>query len=69
MRPDSRDLTIDSVLSDPMIRAVMKADRIEARDFEMVLRSAARRLATSQAPSPAFRFGRACRANASLCHA
>ena len=69
MRPDSRDLTIDSALSDPMIRAVMRADRIEARDVEIVLRSAARRLAAAQAPSPAFRLGRACLANASLCHA
>ena len=41
MRPYSRDLTIESVLEDPMIRAAMRADRVDARDFETLLRSAA----------------------------
>ncbi len=70
MRPYSRDLTIDSVLEDPMIRAAMRADRVDARDFERLLRSAAGRLETkSAAPPPAFRLSQACQGAFGLCHA
>ena len=44
MSPDSRDLTIESVLADPMILAVMKADRVNPIDFEMLLRGKARQV-------------------------
>jgi hypothetical protein len=37
----STDMTIESALSDPMIRALMRADRVEAKSFERLLRSAA----------------------------
>lgn len=37
----SSDMTIESALSDPMIRAIMRADRVEAKSFERLLRSAA----------------------------
>lgn len=42
MSPESRDLTIDSVLADPMIRAVMRADRVNPADLESLLRGKAR---------------------------
>ncbi len=32
------DLTIDEVMTDPMIRTVMRADRVEPRQFETLLR-------------------------------
>ncbi|UVK38351.1 hypothetical protein LHFGNBLO_005509 [Mesorhizobium sp. AR10] len=35
------DLTIDEVIRDPMIRMVMKADRVDPRSFEAMLRSLA----------------------------
>jgi hypothetical protein len=44
MSPESRDLTIDTVLADPMIRALMKADHVNPRDFESLLRGKARQV-------------------------
>ena len=44
MTPESRDLTIDSVLADPMIRAVMRADRVDPVDLERLLRGKARQV-------------------------
>jgi hypothetical protein len=41
-----KDLTIDEAIRDPMIRLVMKADRIDPKAFERMLRS----LAAEQAP-------------------
>ena len=41
-----KDLTIDEAIRDPMIRLVMKADRVDPRAFEATLRS----LAAAQAP-------------------
>lgn len=38
---------IDLILADPMIRAVMKADRIEVAEMKTLLCSVGRRLATS----------------------
>jgi hypothetical protein len=35
------ELTIDEVVKDPMIRMVMKADRVDPRAFEAMLRSLA----------------------------
>ena len=46
----SPDMTIESALSDPLIRAVMRADRIEPQAFERLLRSAARTI--DRAPRP-----------------
>lgn len=53
MSPENRDLTIEGVLADPMIRAVMNADRIEPKAFEALLRSAAGKLGrdTSRVPT------------------
>ena len=48
----SSDMTIESTLADPMIRAVMRADRIEPQAFERLLRSAARSI--DAAPLPAL---------------
>lgn len=42
-----KDLTIDEAIRDPLIRLVMKADRVDPRAFEATLRS----LATTQAPA------------------
>ncbi|MCW6509373.1 hypothetical protein [Lichenifustis flavocetrariae] len=44
MSPESRDLTIESVLADPIILAAMKADRVNPRDLETLLRATARRI-------------------------
>ena len=46
----SRDLTIEEVLRDPIIRAQMSADRVAATDFEALLRSLALR-STPRTPS------------------
>lgn len=40
----SPDMTIEAALFDPMIRAVMRADRIEPQAVERLLRSKARML-------------------------
>ena len=39
--PQRRDLTIDEAVRDPMIRLVMKADRVNPRAFEAMLRTVA----------------------------
>ncbi|QKC84984.1 hypothetical protein EB232_28485 [Mesorhizobium sp. NZP2077] len=39
--PQRRDLTIDEAVQDPMIRLVMKADGVDPRAFEKMLRSLA----------------------------
>jgi hypothetical protein len=39
--PQRRDLTIDEVVRDPMIRLVMKADGVDPRALETMLRSLA----------------------------
>ena len=39
--PQRRDLTIDEAVRDPMIRLVMKADGVDPRAFERMLRSLA----------------------------
>jgi len=36
-----KDLTIDEAIRDPMIRLVMKADRVDPQSFETMLRSLA----------------------------
>ncbi|PAQ03343.1 MAG: hypothetical protein EOQ98_25125 [Mesorhizobium sp.] len=36
-----KDLTIDEVVKDPMIRMLMKADRVDPRSFETMLRTLA----------------------------
>ena len=38
------DLTLDEALADPVIGAVMEADHVDKRHFEMLLRTTARRL-------------------------
>ncbi|MBZ9808965.1 hypothetical protein LB542_02110 [Mesorhizobium sp. BR1-1-9] len=39
--PQRRDLTIDEAIRDPMIRLVMKADGVDPRAFETMLRTLA----------------------------
>ena len=52
------DLTLDEALADPMIGAALKADRVDPRQFETLLRSTARRLAAPRRiPTPALRGG------------
>ena len=46
----SRDLNIDEVLRDPMIRAQMRADQVAEADFEALLRTVAVRLGSRPAP-------------------
>jgi hypothetical protein len=43
-----KDLTIDEVVKDPMIRMLMKADRVDPRAFEVMLRSLADRQGASR---------------------
>ena len=38
------DLTIEGALHDPLIAAVMRADRVDPRAFEVLLRGAKRRI-------------------------
>ncbi len=47
----ARDLTLDEALADPMIGAVLAADRVDRRGFETLLRATARRLAPGRGPS------------------
>jgi hypothetical protein len=43
MRPESQELTLRSALSDPLIRSLMAADRVDRRELEsMLLRIAGR---------------------------
>jgi hypothetical protein len=44
MGAEHRDLTIENVLNDPMIRAANKADHISLQDFERLLRATAQDL-------------------------
>ena len=50
MSPETRELNIESVLADPMIRIMMKADRVIPADLEALLRGKARVVAPSRAP-------------------
>lgn len=47
---NSLDLTLEGALVDPMVAAVMRADRVDPRRFEALLRSAAREIATPAGP-------------------
>ena len=47
----SRDMTIESALSDPMIRAMLRADKVEPTSFERLLRSKAVSLAPNRVPA------------------
>ena len=51
-----KDLTIDEAIRDPMIRLVMKADGIDPKAFERMLRSRAAEQALGEVP-PAFLEG------------
>ncbi len=42
----NRDLTLDEALADPMIAAALRADRVDPRRFEALLRGTARRRST-----------------------
>ena len=44
MTCESRDLTIESALADPMIQAVMRADRVKPTDVQDLLRGKARQM-------------------------
>ena len=44
MSCNSLDLTIEGALADPVIGAVMRADRVDPQRFEALLRSKARTL-------------------------
>jgi hypothetical protein len=45
----SRDLTIEEALVDPVIGAAMRADHVDPRGLEALLRSTARRLGRERA--------------------
>lgn len=51
MSCNSLDLTIESAVADPVIGAVMRADRVDPQGFEALLRSKARSLGV---PRPRF---------------
>ena len=44
MTSNSLDLTIESALNDPIIRAAMRADRVDPESLEALLRTTAQRL-------------------------
>ena len=48
MNCKSLDLTIEGAMSDPVIGAMMRADRVEPRQLEASLRATARRLEAAQ---------------------
>ena len=48
----NRDLTLDEALADPMIGAALRADRVDPRQFEILLRTAARRLGDGRDGAP-----------------
>ena len=45
-----KDLTIDEAIRDPMIRLVMKADRVNPRAFEAMLRTVADEQGAAEIP-------------------
>ncbi|UCI25486.1 MULTISPECIES: hypothetical protein [unclassified Mesorhizobium] len=49
-----KDLTIDEAIRDPMIRLVMKADGIDPKAFERMLRSRAAEQAPGDDDPPSF---------------
>ncbi|RWQ61116.1 hypothetical protein [Mesorhizobium sp.] len=49
-----KDLTIDEVVKDPMIRMLMKADRVDPRSFETMLRTLADAQGRSRKTPPRF---------------
>ena len=63
----SPDLTIASALNDPLIRAVMKADRVNPLELEITLRATAKRLESASERLPFVPT--ACRAAAGRGHA
>ena len=58
MSPKTRDLTIESALADPMIQALMSADRVKPHAFEALLRGAARKIASGTSRVPLSRLSR-----------
>ncbi len=49
-----KDLTIDEVVKDPMIRMLMQADRVDPRSFETMLRTLADAQGRSRKAPPRF---------------
>jgi hypothetical protein len=71
MSPE-RDLTIDTALADPIIRAAMAADRVNPREFETLLRSTAKRLDADlvrRPLAPTALLARSARAHRGFCFA
>ena len=56
MRPESQELTLRSALSDPLIRTLMAADRVDRRELESMLL----RIAGQVTPSLPTKAGCAC---------
>ena len=56
MRPENQELTLRSALSDPLIRTLMAADRVDRRQLESMLL----RIAEQVTPSPPTKAGCAC---------
>jgi hypothetical protein len=56
MRPGNQELTLRSALSDPLIRTLMAADRVDRRELESMLL----RIAGQVTPSLPTKAGCAC---------
>ena len=56
MRAESQELTLRSALSDPLIRTLMAADRVDRRELELMLL----RIAGQVTPSLPTKAGCAC---------
>jgi len=50
MRHPNTEMTLQEVLSDPLILSVARADGVSATDFKMLLHSVARRFRPEPAP-------------------
>ena len=61
------DLTIEGALRDPLIAAVMRADRVDPRALEVLLRGAKRRIDEERLPHVAMAAAARCREAVSRC--
>jgi len=58
MRTAGQELTLSSALSDPLIRTVMAADKVDPVRFEAMLRTVAREIGAGSQPRKPLRVTR-----------
>jgi len=57
MRPASQELTLSGALSDPLIRTLMTADKVDPAKLEPMLRRIAEEVMLSASPSTKTGYG------------